>query len=186
MIKSFQPWFSVFLQFAENCKFFFVLLLKQCCTKILVFAIVKTDLTLKCFFRKLLRGPKARGAKSRKYEKNLSLMNSGKMHIIRSTTTFHNSEEKECYCCRVLTVRTNFKFFLFQGGCGIIAGWGGKYDDLIKTDEFCSTAPNTFFPGRAKVCEISWSLEGKRVHHNECILKKPLPLDFETPCKVFH
>ena len=73
----------------KTLKFFFVLLLKQCCTKILVLAIVETDLTLKCFFRKLLRGPKARGAKSRKYEKNLSLMN-----IIRSTTTFHNSEEK--------------------------------------------------------------------------------------------
>ena len=68
-----------------------------------------------------------------------------------------------------------------QGGCGIVAGWGARFD-YQKSGEVCSTAPNTFFPGRAKVCENSWSLEGRNVH--ECALKKPLPTDFETSCRV--
>ncbi|XP_023329707.1 uncharacterized protein LOC111702294 [Eurytemora carolleeae] len=73
------------------------------------------------------------------------------------------------------------------GGCGIIAGWGEKYErsDNFLEQEFCSTVPNTFFPGRAKPCEKSWSLENKTVEHNQCILKKPLLLDFETPCQEF-
>ncbi|XP_023329718.1 uncharacterized protein LOC111702305 [Eurytemora carolleeae] len=68
------------------------------------------------------------------------------------------------------------------GGCGIVAGWGARFD-YQKSGEVCSTAPNTFFPGRAKVCENSWSLEGRNVH--ECALKKPLPTDFETSCREF-
>ena len=83
---------------------------------------------------------------------------------------------------------SNSFFFFVQGGCGIIAGWGEKYErsDNFLEQEFCSTVPNTFFPGRAKPCEKSWSLENKTVEHNQCILKKPLLLDFETPCQVFH
>jgi len=70
-----------------------------------------------------------------------------------------------------------------RGGCGLIAGWGVKYDRKGLTQRDCSTQPAKEFPGRSSTCTNSmWPVHGEDTYN--CVRDKdPWPSDFFKICK---
>jgi len=72
-----------------------------------------------------------------------------------------------------------------KGGCGIIAGWGGRYASKLLRGVSCMTQPAKEFPSRAGKCATGWKLGNSTVW--ECVTsvgKDTLtPDSFDLGCK---